>query len=322
MPGLLPLADGGLLLDERRVVAGVERDGPVVDVEDVRRDVVEEALVVRDDDGAALVRAEELLEPADREDVEVVGRLVEQQHVRPADEHLREQHAELEPARERGEGLAVRRRRDAEALEDGAGARLQGVAVVDADAVLELGEVAGIAGPVDRVALLLVERLPDDGVAHHRDVEDELLVVAGSGPAGARPRGRALGEVHGAVGGRLVAGEHAEERRLPRAVRADQAVARARVELERHALEERACAVGLAEVGGAEHRARGFYRIRRFVVATDGLIIPLACVLPRELRSSPRSRSRRCRASRRPRRCPSTTPTICRGRRARRRCPS
>ena len=52
------------------------------------------------------VAGEELLEPADREDVEVVGRLVEEEHVGPAEEHLREEHAQLEAARERRERLA------------------------------------------------------------------------------------------------------------------------------------------------------------------------------------------------------------------------
>ena len=101
--GRLALVHGRLLLDEVRVVARVDDDGAVVDVEDVRRDAVEELLVVGDDERASLVAGEELLEPADAEDVEVVGRLVEQEHVRPAEEHLRQQDAQLEPARERAE---------------------------------------------------------------------------------------------------------------------------------------------------------------------------------------------------------------------------
>ena len=52
---LLALARGRLLDDERGVVARVRRDGLVVDVEDVRGDVVEEALVVRDDERRAAV---------------------------------------------------------------------------------------------------------------------------------------------------------------------------------------------------------------------------------------------------------------------------
>jgi hypothetical protein len=78
--GLLALPCGGLLDDEGRVVARVLRDRAVVDVEDVGGDVVEEALVVGDDERAPGSH-EELLEPADRQDVEVVGRLVEEERV-------------------------------------------------------------------------------------------------------------------------------------------------------------------------------------------------------------------------------------------------
>ncbi len=59
-------------------------------------------MVVRDDDRRALVILEELLEPADRQDVEVVGRLVEQQRVGLGRQHLRQQHAQLESSGERG----------------------------------------------------------------------------------------------------------------------------------------------------------------------------------------------------------------------------
>ena len=107
--GLRPRARGLLLDDRLRVGAGVERDGPVVDVQRVAGDVVEEALVVRDDHRAAGVAGQELLQPADGEDVEVVGRLVEQQHVDAAHQHLRQEHAQLEPARQRRQRRAVKR---------------------------------------------------------------------------------------------------------------------------------------------------------------------------------------------------------------------
>ena len=47
---------------------------------------------------------QELLQPADGQDVEVVGRLVEQEHVGPAHQHLGQQHPQLEPARQRASG--------------------------------------------------------------------------------------------------------------------------------------------------------------------------------------------------------------------------
>ncbi len=77
------------------VAAGVGDDRLVVDVGDVRADVVQEMPIVRDDDQRAVVAAEELLEPVDRVEVEVVGRLVEQQRLGMAEERLRQQHAHL-----------------------------------------------------------------------------------------------------------------------------------------------------------------------------------------------------------------------------------
>ena len=44
-----------------------------------------------------------LLQPDDRFDVQVVGRLVHQQHVRPAQQHARQRHAHLPAARQRAD---------------------------------------------------------------------------------------------------------------------------------------------------------------------------------------------------------------------------
>ena len=92
---------GGLALEERAVVAGVGDDRLVVDVEDMGDDVVEEAVVVGDDHQRALEIAHELLEPADGEDVEVIGGFVQEQRVGGAGKHLSEQHAQLEPPGQR-----------------------------------------------------------------------------------------------------------------------------------------------------------------------------------------------------------------------------
>ena len=74
----------------------------------------------------------------------MVRGLVEEQHVGRGGQHLRQQHAQLEAAGERGQRLAVHLGGDAEPLEDVAGARLGGVAVVPRDRFLELGEAVGV----------------------------------------------------------------------------------------------------------------------------------------------------------------------------------
>ena len=58
-------ADLGLLQHHVVVAAGVGDDGFVVDVGDVRADFVEEMAIVRDDDQAALVTDQVILQPVD-----------------------------------------------------------------------------------------------------------------------------------------------------------------------------------------------------------------------------------------------------------------
>ena len=61
---------------------------------------VEEAAVVRDDEQRAVEVAEERLEPGEAVGVEVVGRLVEQQHLRVLQQRRGQQRARLLAARE------------------------------------------------------------------------------------------------------------------------------------------------------------------------------------------------------------------------------
>jgi hypothetical protein len=100
------------------------------------------------------------------------------------------------------------------------------------DDVLELGEAPGVAVPVVDDALSLVQRAPHDLVARHRDVEDDLVVVEEAilpQHADARAFGMAtLPSVAGSSPATIL-----RKGRLARPVGADEAVAGARVELER-----------------------------------------------------------------------------------------
>ncbi len=78
------------LLLELRVVAAVGLQLLRVDVDDAVDDAVEEVAIVRDQQQRARVAAEPVLEPQHRVEVEVVGRLVEQQQVRARHQRLRE----------------------------------------------------------------------------------------------------------------------------------------------------------------------------------------------------------------------------------------
>ena len=142
---LLPALALGLLgLQKGRVVPGVADDRLVVEVQDPGRHIVEEAVVVTDDDDRAPKAAQELLQPPDREDVEVVGGLVEEQRVRCARQHLGQQNPQTEAAGQRGEGVPVDSGGEPEPLEDGRGPRLGGVAVVPLDDVFEFRKPRGV----------------------------------------------------------------------------------------------------------------------------------------------------------------------------------
>ena len=145
-----PFALASLLSQEGRVVPVVEDDRLVVDVEDMRSDPVEELVVVGNHDHGAGEVAHECFEPANREYVQVVRRFVQEQDVWSARQHLSEQHAELEAARQRAERIPVDIPREPEAFENRGGPGFGGVPVVVLYEFLELAEAIGVEGLVRR----------------------------------------------------------------------------------------------------------------------------------------------------------------------------
>src|SRR5215212_8226426 len=87
------------------LVIAFEPDGAAVafEREDMRRDAIEEPAIVADHDRAAGVIEQRFFERAQRVDVEVVGRLVEQQQVAAGAKQLREMHAIALAARQRAD---------------------------------------------------------------------------------------------------------------------------------------------------------------------------------------------------------------------------
>ncbi len=90
-----------LLSKERRVVAGPRGEPSAIDLDDARRDPLEERAVVGDEHERARILGEKRLEPEDGVEIEVIGRLVEQQHVGLGHQRSCEQHAAPPSARER-----------------------------------------------------------------------------------------------------------------------------------------------------------------------------------------------------------------------------
>jgi hypothetical protein len=100
--------DAALLLGlEEAVVAVVLDEARVLELDGAGDHAVEEVAIVRDDDGRAGVGLEVLLQPLGRADVEVVGRLVEQDQVGLADQQLGQRDAHLPATRERQGALLV-----------------------------------------------------------------------------------------------------------------------------------------------------------------------------------------------------------------------
>jgi hypothetical protein len=183
---------------------------------------------VTDDDEAALVRGQELPQPPDRVGIEVVGRLVEQEDVRPAEQDARKLDASALPAGERADRLRENALRQAHTGSDRGGLRLHGVAAQ----CLELCLGAGVPGN-QAVTLIGIRRAhPHAGFLHTADdsmqpacrqdpVPGDLVRVAGSGIL--RQVADRARDVHLAAGRHRLLGHDAREGRLAGAVSTDEA---------------------------------------------------------------------------------------------------
>src|SRR4051812_32678731 len=201
-------------LEPRHLRVALER-------EHVRRDAVEEPAIVGDDHRAAGEAEQRLLERAERVDVEVVRRLVEQQQVAAGAQQLGQVQAVALAAGQLGDLLLL-----VGALE--VDARDVLAAVHHAVADLELVEAVGDLLPDGLVVGERVARLVD--VRELDRVADPQLARVGL----------------------LLAGDHAEERRLAGAVRADDADDAAARQLEAQVVDEQLVAEALAQVLGLD----------------------------------------------------------------------
>src|SRR5215472_9030643 len=158
--------------------------------EDVSGDAVEKPAVVRDDDSAAGVFEQRLLESAQHIDVEIIGRLVEQYYIRAGLQHLGDMDAVAFAARELTHLLLLVRSAEIEQCAIGAARHLAAAEVDLVPAVRDflphrVGRNQGVAALVD---ITEPDRLADPEGPFVRD---------------------------------LLAGDHAEEGRLAGPVRAD-----------------------------------------------------------------------------------------------------
>ena len=93
-----PIQPGIALHDILGVVAVIVGQRAQREIGDARDDRVEEIAIVRHEDHGVRVVGEVALEPVARLEIEVIGRLVEQQQIRLAEEQLRQREAHLPAA--------------------------------------------------------------------------------------------------------------------------------------------------------------------------------------------------------------------------------
>ena len=248
-----------------RVVAGIVGQLAKIEVGDARDDRVEKEPVVRDEDHGVRICREILLEPVPRLEIEMVGRLVEQQQRRPAEQQLRERKPHLPAARQRVGGLLERLVAEAEPAKHRRDLQIDAVALFDAKAILQravalehrlvlCGRHRWVAEPLlDGVHLVLdVEQIGERGA---RLVEDRSsgVVEAVLRQIADRER-RGLDDL--SLVGPLEPRHHLQQRRLAGAVGAAQPDALAGRDLPGHVFEERALAERFCDGGKLEHSDR------------------------------------------------------------------
>ena len=229
---------------------------PRVDLDDPRHDPVEERAVVRDDDEAALAPQQEALEPVEAVEVEVVRRLVEQQHVEAGEQDRREREPGRLPAGEL-RGRPVELDVEAELGADGARPRVE-VAAAEREEPLERERVRLAGGRIRRegggaVGERLL-RVRDPGaarkVAAHRLVRPCVRLLRQVPDGQRRRRARDRPRV-----GRLEPRCEPEQRRLAHAVRADEAEALLGADRQRDVGEDGAGAVVSGDAGELDSHA-------------------------------------------------------------------
>ena len=209
-------------------------------------EAVQELAVVGDHQQRALVAAQEALEPDERFEIQVVGGLVEQHGVGAHEKNAGQGDAHFPATGERGHRAIDDAWAEAEAGENFACARLEGVAVELVEAALDLAEAlhqfVELIGE-GRICQLVFELFElvghrgDRACPPHGLFEDRAFVHFADVLLEVAERDAAI-DGDGAFVGNLLLHDVAEEGRFPGAVGADQAGLLAFVDRERGADEE------------------------------------------------------------------------------------
>ena len=211
-------------------------------------DVVEKVAVVADDEDRRGAALQIVGEPQHPFEVEVVGRLVEQQQVRLGKEHRGERHAHAPAAGIFGKRPALRRLVEAQPFEDSRRPRRRRMGVDVDEASLDFGD----ALRVNRDFRFGVQRLAFN-VGREHEVDEafrpsrRLLLDAADA--------RALGRKDRAALRRKFAANEAEERGLAGAVAPDEPDPRARGQRRAGAVDQQTFAEPIGKAVDVEHGA-------------------------------------------------------------------
>ena len=224
--------------------------GDLVELEHPRDGAREEGAVVGDDHGAAGALGHEPLEPREAVEVEVVGRLVEQQDVEAAEQDGRQRRARGLPAGERRRLEVEQGGIEPEVAQDRLGPRLE-VRAAQPEPRLERVRVA-LRG-ARRVLRAISSAAACDARVGAGDAGPPREVVLQPLPGRAvgllrQVAGRARGELDAAAVRPVEPGEQPQQRRLARAVRTDDAEHVAGRDRHRDAGEDRRGAVRLVQL--------------------------------------------------------------------------
>ncbi|RMU70218.1 hypothetical protein ALP23_05335, partial [Pseudomonas syringae pv. apii] len=222
------------------IVAREQAQLAVIQVSHVRAHAVQEVTVVGDDDHQAVTLGQDVFQPANGVDVQVVGRFVEQQHFRIGEQCLRQQNAQLPARRDFAHRTVVLFDADTQAQQQFTGAGFGGITVHFRKLGFQLGNGHAVVFThfrqrIDAVALGL--DLPQLFVTHDHGVEHGELFIGELILA-------QLTQTHVRLQHHLptrrleVATEDFHERGLAAAVRANQAVTVTGAKLDRDILEQ------------------------------------------------------------------------------------
>ena len=288
------------LLFEGGVVALIERQLSPLEMQNMRGDVVEQIAVMTDDDHARRIARQVIDEPQRPFEIEIIGRLVEEQQVGLGEQHRRQGDAHAPAAGEFRQRPSLRRGVEAQPVQDGGGPGGRRMGVDVGEPRLNLGDVVRIMrglGPSQQVGALKVRRQHE--VDQRRRTARRLLLDATEPCAGGNgDRAAFRGDF---------AADQPEQRGLAGAVTADEARAGASREEHPGVVEQQPAAEPVDEIVDREHccdalgpRPKGCKReaMRGDLAPPVGLVLrrPRLYTRPRAAAMRPRSRAHRLEA--------------------------